>query len=82
MSADIKIIKGVKTIRLINVGWVPVKKIEDFRSGDKIAYNYGSYGIVIGKKKVTPKFWELVTRYNGKTYKQRIKVGTYKPFYR
>jgi hypothetical protein len=75
-------INGQKVIWLQNVGYVKAKQIENFRKGDRIAYNWGEACTVVSKKKVTPKFYELKVRAgNGKVYTQRVKVGTYKPYY-
>ena len=75
-------IRGKKCIWLQNVGYVPAKKIENFTKGDLLAYNYGESARVVSKKKVTPKFYELATITNGKRYKQRVKVGSYKPYFK
>lgn len=76
-------IKGGKYIWLQGVGYAQAKLIESFEVGDKIAYNYGQIYIVMSKKKVTPKFYEIeVKSEEGKIYKQRVKVGAYKPYFK
>lgn len=76
-------IKGTKCIWLQGVGYVQAKLIESFNVGDKIAYNYGQSYTVVDKKKVSPKFYELKLKSSeGKIYPQRVKVGTYKPYFK
>ncbi len=86
MSAysGVHIIDGVKAIWLQNVGYVAAKPIEEFRSGDIIAYNDAGTGIFISKKEVSPKFWEIVTKEedDGKIYHSKVKKGTLKPYYK
>ena len=81
--SGIHTIQGVKTTWLQNVGYVPVKPIEDFREGDIHAYNDGGTGIFISKKEISPKFWEITTKEedDGKIYHSKVKKGTLKPYY-
>jgi len=82
MTYEMKTIKGSKCIWLQNVGYVKAKKIDDFKRGDKIAYNWGEYATVISKKNVSPKFYEVTVSSKGKKYTSRIKKGSYKPYYK
>ncbi len=75
-------IKGKKYMWLQNHGYAPAKKIDDFKKGDKIAYNFGQSATVVSKKSASPKFFEVTVKQKGKKYKSRIKKGSYKPYFK
>jgi len=75
-------IKGKKYVWLQNIGHVPAKKIESFKKGDRIAYNFGYEGKVISIKKATPKFYDVTVISDNKRYTSRVKKGSYKPYFK
>ena len=77
-------IKGKKYIWLQSVGYVSAKKIESFKKGDKIVYNFGeTYKLVSSPKKISPKFYMIkIKSPEGKIYEQRVKAESYKPYYK
>ncbi len=79
--SGIHTIQGVKSTWLQDVGFCPVKPIEKFRKGDKIAYNYGYTATFISKKEKSPKFWNVTTKddNSGKLHHTAVKKGTMKP---
>ena len=78
----VKTMKGKKYMWLQNFGYAKAKPIEQFKKGDRLAYNYGEFAVVTSIKKATPKFHDVVTTYKGKTYTSRVKVGSYKPYFK
>ena len=76
-------IKGKKYIWLQGIGYAKAKKIENFKPGDNMAFNYGYSAKVITKpKKTSPKFYTIKLKNdNGKTYNQKVKMGSYKPYF-
>ena len=77
-------IKGKPHIWLQGVGYVPAKNIKDFKKGDRFAFNFGyAYTVVSKPKKTSPKYYTIKLRSpEGKIYEQRVKVGSYKPFFK
>lgn len=75
-------IQGKNAIWLQGVGWVEAKPIEQFNLGEKIGYNYGSSGKILSVKPKGKKFHEVEVLSEGKKYKQKIKKGTFKPFFK
>ena len=81
--SGMQIIQGKPAIWLQNVGFIEAKKVEEFKVGDKIAYNGGYTSTVIGIKKVTPQYLQFDTQEEGKEiFHSKVKIGTYKPFSR
>jgi len=77
-------IKGKKHIWLQSAGYAPAKKIENFKKGDKMAFNYGiAYTVVSKPKKTSAKFYTVKIRSpEGKIYNKKVKQGSYKPYYK
>ena len=80
--SGIHTIDGVKSTWLQDVGFVPVKPIEEFSRGDVLAYNWGGTGTFLSKAEASPKFWEIVVEQGGTIYNVKVKKGTLKPYYK